>query len=56
MNNNNILVSVVGTVAYAKEDPRLFSQTFVLSQTPQGSFVLSDCFRLTTPPDTKAKQ
>ncbi len=49
---SNIFVVVVGTVTYAKEDPRHFHETFILAQEPgKGTYyIVNDCFRLTTGP------
>jgi hypothetical protein len=47
---SNIFVVVVGTVTYAKEDPRHFHQTFILAQEPgKGTYyIVNDCLRLTS--------
>merc|ERR1711879_1036314 len=47
---SNIFVVVVGTVTYAKEDPRHFHETFILAQEPtKGTYyIVNDCFRLTS--------
>jgi len=47
---STMLVSVAGSVSYANDPPRCFSQTFVLAQDKGKAtfFIVNDCYRLTT--------
>lgn len=43
--DDNILIQVLGDIAFSDASPRHFVQSFVLSKQPNGYFVLNDIFR-----------